>query len=86
MKFGRCEYCNGIVKERKATVDFRRRDGRTTLIRREFVVNVSLEAAWAYLVRVADWPCWAEHVKRIDLEPPGQITANSTGYSGAGSR
>ncbi len=57
----------------------------TTLIRREFFVNAPLEAAWGHVARVADWPSWAKHIKRIDLDAPGGITADSTGCSGAGS-
>ena len=51
----------------------------TTLIRREFVVDAPVEAAWGYLARVAAWPSWAGHIKRIDLDPPGEITADSSG-------
>jgi len=51
----------------------------TTLIRREFTVDGSVEAAWGQLARVAEWPSWAKHIKRIDLDPPGEITADSTG-------
>jgi len=51
----------------------------TSLIRREFTVDMSLEAAWRHLAQVADWPSWAEHIKRIDLDPSGEITAESTG-------
>jgi len=28
---------------------------------------------------VEQWPSWAAHIKRIDLEPPGQLGAQSTG-------
>ncbi len=51
----------------------------TTLIRREFTVDVSVESAWEHLARVAAWPSWAKHIRRIDLDPPGEIMANSTG-------
>ncbi len=51
----------------------------TTLLRREFEVNASIEAAWGHLARVRDWPSWAGHIERVDLDPPGDITANSTG-------
>ncbi len=50
-----------------------------TLIRREFVVAASLQSAWEHLARVEDWPNWAGHIKRIDLDPPGAITADSSG-------
>ncbi len=57
----------------------------TTLIRREFVVGVSLEAAWGHFARVGAWPSWVEHIERIDLDPPSELTADPAGCSGAGS-
>ena len=51
----------------------------TALIRREFEVHASLETAWDLLARVRDWPSWAGHIERIDVDPLGEITANSTG-------
>ena len=50
-----------------------------TLIRREFTVGVPLQKAWEHLARVEQWPSWAAHIKRIDLEPPGQLGPQSTG-------
>jgi hypothetical protein len=50
-----------------------------TLIQREFIVDVSLDRAWEHLARVEQWPSWAAHIKRIDMEPPGQLGPHSTG-------
>jgi hypothetical protein len=50
-----------------------------TLIQREFTVGVPLQKAWEHLARVEQWPSWAAHIKRIDLEPPGQLGPQSTG-------
>ena len=49
------------------------------LIRREFVVNVSRPSAWAYLARVEQWPSWAQHINKVDLDPPGELTSHSKG-------
>ena len=50
-----------------------------TLIQREFTVGIPLQKAWEHLARVEQWPSWAAHIKRIDLEPPGQLGPQSTG-------
>jgi Polyketide cyclase / dehydrase and lipid transport len=50
-----------------------------TLIQREFTVGVPLQKAWEHLARVDQWPSWAVHTKRIDLQPPGELGPQSTG-------
>ncbi len=50
-----------------------------TLIRREFIVNASPETAWDHLARLEQWPSWARHIKRIDVSPPGPVSASSSG-------
>jgi hypothetical protein len=50
-----------------------------TLLRREFVVNISPEAAWRHLARVERWPTWAKHIKRISVSPAGDLTTGSAG-------
>ena len=50
-----------------------------TLIQREFTVDVPLQRAWEHLARIEHWPSWAIHIKRIDLEPAGQLGPQSTG-------
>ena len=50
-----------------------------TLVQREFIVDVPLEIAWQHLGRVEQWPSWAKHIKRVELDPPGEITPTSKG-------
>jgi hypothetical protein len=50
-----------------------------TLVRRAFVVDASLAAAWEHLARVEEWPRWAPHIARVDLTPPGPLTPASRG-------
>lgn len=48
------------------------------LVHREFIVDVPLETAWQHLAKTEQWPIWAKHIRRIDLVPPGELTAKST--------
>ena len=48
-------------------------------LQREFVVDLPLEKAWQHLARVEHWPTWARHIKRVELQPPGELGLNSTG-------
>jgi hypothetical protein len=50
-----------------------------TLIHREFTVRVPSETAWDHLACIEHWPSWAPHIKRIELQPPGQVGPHSTG-------
>jgi hypothetical protein len=50
-----------------------------TLIRREFTVRVPSQMAWHHLARIERWPSWAPHIKRIELQPPGEVGPESTG-------
>ncbi len=50
-----------------------------TLLRREFAVDLPLENAWRHLARVERWPSWAKHIKRIDVQPPGELGFKSAG-------
>ena len=49
------------------------------LVHREFTVDVPLDRAWDHLSNVEAWTSWARHIKRVNLEPPGPVTSNSTG-------
>ena len=51
----------------------------TTLIRREFVVEAPLAAAWHHLAQVERWPSWARHIKHVELAPKGELTPASKG-------
>jgi hypothetical protein len=50
-----------------------------TLLRREFMVELPLERAWQHLARVEQWPSWAKHIKQVEVQPPGEIGAKSSG-------
>jgi hypothetical protein len=49
------------------------------LIRREFTVALPPQRAWDHLARVEQWPSWALHIKRVELQPPGQLGPASAG-------
>jgi carbon monoxide dehydrogenase subunit G len=49
------------------------------LVDREFTVDVPLDDAWRHLAHVERWTTWANHIKRVAVEPPGQLTEASAG-------
>jgi len=49
------------------------------LVDREFTVDVPLDDAWSHLAHVERWTTWANHIKRVAVEPPGQLTEASAG-------
>ena len=49
------------------------------LLQREFTVDLPLEKAWQHLARVEQWPSWAKHIKRVELQPAGELRLGSTG-------
>jgi len=49
------------------------------LIRREFTVGIPVQRAWDHLALVEQWPSWARHIKRIDLQPPHSFGKQSVG-------
>jgi hypothetical protein len=48
-------------------------------LRREFTVELPLTKAWQHLARVEEWPSWAKHIKRVELQPAGELRLGSTG-------
>jgi hypothetical protein len=38
-----------------------------------------LQRAWDHLARVEQWPSWALHIKKIELQPPGELGPQSSG-------
>lgn len=54
--------------------------GMITLLRREFIVNRPIETAWQHLARIEEWPSWARHIQRIEMQPPGELGPKSTGF------
>jgi hypothetical protein len=51
----------------------------TTLLERQFTVDVALPRAWDHLACIEAWPSWAAHIKKIDLSPAGELGPRSTG-------
>src|SRR5205085_7579162 len=49
------------------------------VLQREFTVDLPLEKAWQHLARVEQWPSWAKHIKRVELQPAGELGLKSTG-------
>ncbi len=49
------------------------------LVRREFVVERPVEEAWRHLARVEAWPSWAQHIRRVEPRPRGELGPASTG-------
>ncbi|MEZ4664129.1 MAG: SRPBCC family protein [Caldilineaceae bacterium] len=49
------------------------------LIRREFVVDAPIGAAWRHLAKVEQWPSWAKHIRRVELTPKGELSAETAG-------
>ena len=50
-----------------------------TLVNRDFVVDASIEIAWAHFGKIEQWPSWAKHIKDVKLSPSGDISHNSVG-------
>ncbi len=48
-------------------------------IRRAFMVDASIDAAWRHLAEIDHWPSWAKHIKQVELTPKGELTLNSQG-------
>ena len=44
-----------------------------------FRSDVPLLKAWEHLARVEQWPSWAPHIKRIELQPSSELGPESTG-------
>ena len=49
------------------------------LVRREFTVDLPVDAAWDHLAQVERWPSWAGHIKQVMLRPGGPLTDRSAG-------
>lgn len=50
---------------------------RKEIIRKEYVVRCPLETAWEHLARIEDWPRWGRHIKRVEADPSGPLTAST---------
>jgi hypothetical protein len=48
-----------------------------TVINRQFIVNGSLSSAFDHISKVEAWPSWAKHIRRVELQPTGPVTAET---------
>jgi hypothetical protein len=48
-------------------------------LRREFIVELPPEKAWQHLAHVEQWPSWARHIKKVEVQPPGDLGRASAG-------
>jgi hypothetical protein len=48
-------------------------------VHRAFEVPVGVRTAWANLERLSEWPVWAPHIRSVEQEPPGPLTAETVG-------
>lgn len=44
------------------------------VVREEVVVDRSPSVAWKHLAKLEEWPSWAVHIRRMDPNPPGDLT------------
>jgi hypothetical protein len=50
------------------------------LLRREFTVELPVKEAWRRLALIEQWPCWAKHIKQVEVQPPGELGPRSKGH------
>lgn len=43
------------------------------LLERSFVVEAAAERAWAELLAAEQWPRWAQHLRSVQVTPPGPV-------------
>jgi hypothetical protein len=48
------------------------------LLERTFAVEAAAERAWAELVAAEQWPKWAQHLRSVQVTPPGPVGPGST--------
>ena len=46
---------------------------------RQFEVEAGLDEVWDALADVAAWPSWARHIRSVAVDPPGTLTASTSG-------
>ncbi len=51
----------------------------TRLLERRFTVRAAIRDVWDHLERIEEWPSWARHIRRIEMNPRGPLTAKSEG-------
>jgi hypothetical protein len=48
------------------------------LLERTFVVEAAAERAWAELLAAERWPRWAQHLRSVQVTPPGPVRPGSS--------
>jgi polyketide cyclase/dehydrase/lipid transport protein len=48
------------------------------LLERAFVVEAAAERAWAELLAAEQWPRWAQHLRSVQVSPPGPVGPGSS--------
>jgi uncharacterized membrane protein len=48
------------------------------LLERTFVVEAAAERAWAELLAAEQWPRWAQHLRSVQVTPPGPVGPGSS--------
>src|SRR4029450_3744425 len=48
------------------------------LLERAFVVEAAAERAWAELLAAEQWPRWAQHLRSVQVTPPGPVGPGSS--------
>ena len=48
------------------------------LLERTFVVEAAAERAWAELLGAERWPRWAQHLRSVQVTPPGPVRPGSS--------
>jgi hypothetical protein len=49
------------------------------LVERTFTSTSPPDRVWAHLSDVSAWPSWAHHIRKVTLDPPGELTPTTRG-------
>jgi hypothetical protein len=44
-----------------------------------FVLPMRVDEVWTHLIDPSEWPQWARHMERVDMQPPGLLALKSRG-------
>jgi hypothetical protein len=44
-----------------------------------FVLPMQIDEVWGHLIDPSEWPQWARHMERVDMQPPGLLALKSKG-------
>jgi Polyketide cyclase / dehydrase and lipid transport len=44
-----------------------------------FVLPMRVDEVWGHLIDPSEWPNWARHMERVDMQPPGLLALKSRG-------